>query len=404
MTSLIESPGTAPLPMLGHRRSSNARKYLMFAGIPVLGLAAFAGFGRLAPPVSVRTSVAVRGDVVREVYGRATIESRRRAKLGFDLVGRLADVLVDEGDRVRAGQVVAHLAAQQENIDAYAASSGVSLVKAATARLEANERRAQATLTFLEADTERTRKLAASGSVPPRNLEVAEQELGVARAEMDRIHAEQVESRRQIAVATATTESKAVTVRRASLMSPFDGLVTRRLKDPGDPIVVGSTVLEVIPLDRLWARASIDESMIAALHEGMAAEVTLFSDSAKPLRGTIDRIGSEVDRQTHEALVDILLAETPSPITVGQRADAYIAVARHSNVVRIPIAFVRHDSGGQFVYADRGGRIARVSIVVGTIGRSNLEVTSGLEPGETVLDSLAPASPLPVGRRWKAQP
>jgi multidrug efflux pump subunit AcrA (membrane-fusion protein) len=60
----------------------------------------------------VRVHHVDRGDVVREVFGRGTIESRREAKLGFDMAGRISDVLVDEGDHVKLGQVIAHLEPQ----------------------------------------------------------------------------------------------------------------------------------------------------------------------------------------------------------------------------------------------------------------------------------------------------
>jgi len=92
--------------------------------------------------IPVRAQEISRGDVVVEVFGRGTIESRREVQLGFDMVGRISDLLVDEGDRVKLGQVLGHLAPEQFMADVRTASSGVTLARAAIARLQADDHRA----------------------------------------------------------------------------------------------------------------------------------------------------------------------------------------------------------------------------------------------------------------------
>jgi len=372
--------------------------------LPVLVIVGLLVRHRLTSPVLVTRYVVDRGDVVREVFGRATIESRREVQLGFDLVGRISDVLVDEGDRVKLGQVVAHLAPEQLNAEASAASSGVGLAKAAIARLAADERKAAANLAFMKQDATRIRALAAAGSVSGRDLDLAEQQLSLAQADLDRVHAAQGEAQKQIAVASGTTDTKLATVTRAVLVSPFDGVVIRRFKDPGDTVVVGSTVLRIVAVDRLWARAAVDESSLADLREKMPAEIALLGEPGKPLLGLVDRIGREVDRQTHEVLVDVLLAELPARLAIGRRADVRIALERRTNVTRIPLAMVRSDGSGRFVFVDHGGRIGRVTVQLGAIGAALVEVTSGLAPGDVVLDAPVPGAALAVGRRWTTAP
>lgn len=372
--------------------------------LPVLIIVTLVVRQRLVAPVPVQRHVADRGDVVREVFGRATIESRREVELGFDLVGRVSDVLVDEGDRVELGQVVAHLAPEQLTADVHAASSGIVLAKAAPARLAADERRAQATLAFAQQEAVRMRTLASSGAVSARDLDLAEQQLALAHADLDRVHAAQTEAQKQIAVATSATESKTATVTRAALVSPFDGVVIRRFKDPGDTVVAGSTVLRVVAVDRLWARAAIDESMLSDLREGMPAEIALLGQADAPLHGSVDRIGREVDRQTHEVLVDVLLSRVPARLAIGHRADVHIALERRGQVTRVPLAFLRRDAAGTFVFVDREGRIARAAVQIGITGRDMVEVKSGLSPGGTVLDTRTPGGSLEVGRRWSFEP
>ena len=372
--------------------------------LPIVILVAFAIRHRLVSPVSVLRHVVDRGDVVREVFGRATIESRREVQLGFDLIGRLSDVLVDEGDQVKLGQVVAHLAPEQLTADMRAVSSGIVLAKAAPARLAADERRSLATLTFAQVEAVRIRVLAASGAVNARDLDIAEQQLALAQADLDRVLAAQAEAQKQIAVATSATASKTAMVTRAALVSPFDGVVIRRFKDPGDTVVPGNTVLRIVAVDRLWARAAIDESMLADLREGMPAEISLLGGSGEALRGKVDRIGREVDRQTHELLVDVLLQQVPARLAIGHRADVHIEVERRAHATRVPLAFLRRDESGAFLFTDQAGRIARSAVRLGLVGRDSVEVTSGIEPGATLLGARTPAGVLEVGRRWTETP
>ena len=359
---------------------------------------------RLVAPVAVQHHVVDQGDVAREVFGRATIESRREVELGFDLIGRVSDVLVDEGDRVKLGQVVAHLAPEQLNADMHAASSGIVLAKAAPVRLAADERHAQAALAFAQQEAVRMRALASSGLVNARDLDLAEQQLALVRADLDRVHASQTEAQKQIAVATSATESKTATVTRAALVSPFDGVVIRRFKDPGDTVITGSTVLRIVAVDRLWARAAIDESMLSDLREGMPAEIALLGETGEALRGSVDRIGREVDRQTHEVLVDVLLEQVPARLAIGHRADVHIVIEQRVKVTRVPLAFLRRDALGAFLFVDRERRVARVPVQIGVMGRDMVEVKSGLRPRETVLDTRTPGGTLEVGRRWSSAP
>ena len=372
--------------------------------LPVALVVALLVRHRIVAPVAVHRHGVDRGVVIQEVFGRATIESRREVQLGFDLVGRITDILVDEGDRVKLGQVVAHLAPEQFNADVRAASAGVPRARAVIARIDADERRAQATLSFAQPEATRMRALAASGSVSARDLDLAEQQLALAQADLERVRATQTEAQKEIAVASSATASKAATATRAVLVSPFDGVVIRRFKDPGDTAAVGTTVLRIVAVDRLWARAAVDESMLGALREGLPARITLFGETAGPLQGKVDRIGREVDRQTHEALVDVLFAEVPRQLAIGHRADVHIEVERHKNATRIPLAFLRRDAAGAFAWVDRDGRIARAEVQIGIIGRDYVEVTSGLRPDDLVLDTPTPGAELPTGRRWKAMP
>ncbi len=124
LAARAEAPQTAPAKVATRPLHVRLGRYLGW--LKILPFALVVGLlvrHRLVAPMPVRHHLVDHGDVVREVFGRASIESRREVLLGFDLVGRVSDVLVDEGDQVKLGQVVAHLVPDQLNADVHAATS-----------------------------------------------------------------------------------------------------------------------------------------------------------------------------------------------------------------------------------------------------------------------------------------
>lgn len=371
--------------------------------IPVVVILGVVVWFKVLAPVAAQPYEVRRGEVTEQVFGRGTVEARREAQLGFDMAGRLSDVLVDEGDRVKLGQELAHLAPEQYEAEVRTAASGASLARAALTRLQADQKRAEAALAFAESEEARARGLVSAGSLPQRDLDLATEQLSLARAELARVEAQRAEAARNIDVAKGGVDLKRAIATRTALVSPFDGIVLRRFRDPGDPVAVGATVLRVVATDDLWVRAWIDETALGQLHEGQPATVVFPEDERTRWAGRIARIGRESDRQTHELLVDIAVDKLPPRVAVGQRADVLVQVDRKEDVVRVPLAYVQRDpSGKPWCWVDRGGRIARADLGLGVMGRDDVEVTSGLSEGDTVLNAIAVGGSLPAGRRWKA--
>jgi multidrug efflux pump subunit AcrA (membrane-fusion protein) len=216
--------------------------------VGAVGLLLWVRLWRPVPAEAVRVE---RGLVVHEAFGRGTVESQREAAVGFDLVGRLSEVLVDEGARVTLGQELARLETDQAQADLRTAQTGIGAARAALARFAADEDRARALLTGAEREATKAEALVAAGVVPGQQGDDARDRLRVARADLDRVLAQRAEATRGIDVARGGAEQRRVAMVRASLLAPFDGLVTRRLREPGDTVTVGSTVLRLVDTEQV---------------------------------------------------------------------------------------------------------------------------------------------------------
>lgn len=356
---------------------------------------------RVASPVTVRTAKVERGTVVEEAFGRGTVESQREAAVGFDLVGRLSSVMVDEGARVTLGQELARLETNQAQADLQAAQTGVSAARSSLARIAADEDRARSVLGTAERELARTESLLASGAIPAQQRDDAADRQRVAQAELDRVLAQRSEATRGIDYAAGGAEQRRVAMVRATLLAPFDGLVTRRLRDPGDTVAIGSTVLRIVDTSRVYVSASIDETVLPQLAPDQLATIA-FPGSDVPIAGKVARIAWESDRQTHELVVDVTPDKLDRRVAIGQRADVRIELARHPNVLRVPLAMVQRDDRGPFVWVDRGGRARVARPKMGPAGDGWVAIDEGLAEGDVL---LAPARGVTLtdGRKWVAE-
>jgi HlyD family secretion protein len=354
---------------------------------------------RAFAPVPARVHEVKRGEIREQVYGRGSIESEREAQLGFDLVGRLSDVLVEEGARVSLGQELARLSLEQVQADLRVATTGVAAARSSLARLSAEERRARATLGAAEREEADARELLSRGSISTNQLDLAQDQLRLARAELDRVLAQRAEATRSIEVAQGGATQRAVTVLRATLLAPFEGLISRRLREPGDTVAVGTTVLRLVDTDNVYVSAWIDETALHRVREGNPAIIEL--PSGERVSGVVSRVGWEADRQTHELLVDVKPNAPIGRVAIGQRADVWITTQTKPDVVRLPLPLVQRDAQGAYCYVDRGGRIAIERVQLGTPAPDASEITEGLRAGDTVLSPRDVAGVLPAGRRWK---
>lgn len=357
---------------------------------------------RILSPVAVRVARVDRGPVVEEAFGRGTIESQREATVGFDLVGRVSDVLVDEGARVTLGQELARLETTQAEAELQVARTGVAAARASLQRLAADEERVRALVVGAEREARRTQSMLDSAAGTAQQRDDAADRLRLARADLDRVLAQRAEATRGIELAASGAQQRQVSVLRATLLAPFEGLVTRRLREPGDTVTIGSTVLRIVDTSRVYVRAAVDETVLPRLAEDQRSTIE-FPGSAAPVAGRVTRVSLEADRQTHELVVEVTPDRLDRRVAIGQRADVRIELGRRPDALRVPVAMLHHDDAGPYVLTGRGGRISVVRPRLGAIGRDHVEVLGGLAAGDTLVTGTRPGVSPPAGRRWKAE-
>jgi len=319
--------------------------------------------GREHPVKVAAMPTAISRDALIAAPGRIEAISEE-IRVSSELSGRLKSVSVEEGDRVRKGQVLA----QVENDDY---SARVASAEAALAQREAElertingarsqERRAsQASLKAAEAvlensrrEAERRRNLADHEMVSRDEAERYDRTYQVARAEYERAQQEfslvdadpRVEDRRKAEAAAASARAQLAEARayleKTYIRSPLDGVVLRKFRHAGESVSTqfDSPIVTLADDSTLRVRLDVDETDVAKLHVGQAAYVTAEAYGSQKFTGHVIRVGrilgkknvrtdepsEHVDTKILETLVQLDLGQS---LPLGLRVDSFVQVS-----------------------------------------------------------------------------
>jgi len=242
------------------------------------------------------------------LYGNVDI---RQVQLGLRVGGRIAEMIVDEGDRIEAGQVLARLDAQPYEDAVRAAEAQVASQAATLAKLEAGPREAEiaqaraqlaertADLENAQQALERARQLRPSGAISAAGLDQrqAEKDMAAARVASAReslrllqegTRAEDIAAARaNLQAAQANLSAAKTSLQDAYLRAPAAGVILSRVREPGAIVSPSDTVYVLSLDDPVWVRAYVAEPDLGRVHPGMEVEVVTDTAPDRPYRGRI---------------------------------------------------------------------------------------------------------------------
>jgi RND family efflux transporter MFP subunit len=339
---------------------------------------------KLAPePVAAHEMA--RGPIVGEAMGTGTLEARVKTTIGPRIQERLAQVLADQGDKVKAGQLLARLDDAETQQQVAVAVAALEAARRTAERVTADVERSEAVLALARLDHQRTTGLLATKAASRADVDKTAETLRIAQADLKRSHAAIAEAKSQVVVAEKTLLYRKEQLAFTEIRAPYDGLVIRRDHDPGDVLVPGASLMQIVSLDELWISAWMDETAIPALATGQAARIRFRSEPSRTYAGTVARLGREADRETREFLVDVRVEELPTNWTIGQRAEVLVEIGRQIDAFVLPQSFLVWTAGrpGVFVYQD--GRARWRDVTLGLRGAQDVAVLQGLSAGERVV-------------------
>jgi multidrug efflux pump subunit AcrA (membrane-fusion protein) len=376
------------------------RKQILVPGLVVLAAAIFF----LRPPRAVQVAgVELKPqDALETVLATGRVVGEKTIPLAFPRPGRLARVLVENGDWVKDGQLLMQLENDRELNARAQAKTGLDVAKlglerAATIDLvDAREKvkQAEATAAYAEANFKRQSELLAQNTVTAFQSEQAkkERDLAVSGLEAARNQLKAAEES-QKPLAALRVEQAAADLRRAEtdygetfLRAPFDGQIVEHLADKGEFVQAGQKVVTFIPdTPRTYAEIQADETNAGKFVLGQKAVISSPAFPGKTYPASVERIGSIVDAQRGTFTVRLVTDKLEPELLPESSASVQIVIGEAKAVLLLEQRFLVREAGAATVFIADGSRAKRVPVSVTDLGNGLFGIASGLSSGSIVL-------------------
>ena len=391
-------------------------RWLLPAGVAVAVLAAGALlFTRGTPTEAVAAQFA---PLVRTLQFSARVETLSRVEVGATVTGRVQEVLVREGDSVRAGQPLVRLEADEARAALAQAVASEQQAQARLAGLRSTGRsatraqleQAEANLTAARAELGRVQQLVAQGFLSASRLDDATRAVGVAEAQRDAATAQTqanadrgtdtVQAQAQLQAARAATASARARLGQMLVEAPAAGRVLRRDVEPGQIVQPGRALLGLALDGPTQIVAQVDERFLEQLRVGQRAAVVADAYAGQPLAATVLSIAPAIDAQRGAVEVKFSLDQPPPAfLREDMTLSVEVETARRDRALVLPARAVRQEQGAEKVLVANGRRAVERPLRTGLRTLDAVEVLDGVREGEDVL--LAPA--LKAGDRVRVQ-
>ena len=317
-----------------------------------------------------------------------TVRARTAAVLSSKVMAYVRQVAVQIGDRVRDGQELVTLDAQDFDANVRRAEAGEAEVRASIPEADNGIAAAKANLDLAQATFKRMEELASRKSISNQEFDEASARLKAAQAayDMARSKRTQLDSR----LAQADQDIRAAKIMRdyTRIAAPFAGVVTARSVEPGNLAAPGAPLLTIEREGAYRLEASVDESKIPFVKAGQVVEVSLEALDRK-LTARVAEIVPAVDAASRAYTVKIDLPAQAN-LRSGMFGRASFPMGARP-VLAVPAAAVVVRGQLQSVFVIEDGCARNRLITTGRRGDSVLEVLSGLTENEMVVSPVAPA-------------
>lgn len=342
--------------------------------------------GPLAAVLATVTTVENR-TISPAIFGTGTLEARYTYKIGPTVAGRVKQVNVNVGDRVRAGQLLGEMEPIDLDNRIVAENASSKRAMASVQAAEAQIQDAIARKDFAKIQSKRYEDLLISRSVSAEAVDTKRQENKVAESNLTASRANLEAARQELARANA--DRNGLTQQRSNLrlITPVDGLVASRDVDPGTTVVAGQPVVVVIDPKSLWVNVRFDQLSAAGLQAGLATKIVLRSQKSHAITGTILRVEPFADAVTEEILAKVVFDQLPAPLPpIGELVEVTVSLAKLPSAPVIPNASVQRVDGqlGVWVIEDNELRFAPIKIGAADL-EGNVQIVDGLKTGQQIV-------------------
>jgi RND family efflux transporter MFP subunit len=319
----------------------------------------------------VEAAAPERSSITERLSLIGSLRAKQRVEIMPKVSGRLVELRVDRGDRVRAGQIVARLEDDELRQQVRRAEAAHQVAQASLA-----QRRAE--LANRETELERYRNLSADGVVSSQQLETAVMNVEVTRAQMSLADA-------QIAQAKAELEELRIRLGQTEIASPLTGVVATRFLDAGTLVSSTTPIFLILDLSTMITVVNVPEREVNKIGVESPARVTVDALAGEEFEGRVVRISPILDPQTRTAPVEIELENAGELLKAEMFARVDLSLETEREALMIPRDALVHRSDRQGVFLLEGETVRFQPVVPGLTEGDLVEIVEGLDERDIVV-------------------
>lgn len=289
-----------------------------------------------APPREVSLETPGRGEIVQTITAPGEVELVDEAEIASQVVGRVVELNVQDGQRVKAGEVLVRLDDTDARARLDSAKAQIARLRAAIAQSEADRDKAQR-------DLNRLTQLAERAVVTPT-------ELADSRSAKAKSDAALLMTQNELIEAEAMLRSSQQMLDYTVIKAPIDGVVVGLDLEVGEVVIAGTTnlpgtvMMSVGDPTRLRVRADVDETDVPMVQTGQASQIYLLADPTKPVSGSVEQVAPKGKKTGEVVSFETLVrvdAKGPS-LRPGMTATVEVEVKRAKDALGVPVQAVVH--------------------------------------------------------------
>jgi RND family efflux transporter MFP subunit len=314
-----------------------------------------APLAKLERPVQVQRVAFENGASAREFVG--VVRARYETDLGFRVSGKIVERLVNVGDRVRVGDMIARLDPQDLRLQ----------VESAEAELAA----ATSSLTQAAADLDRYTQLKARGYAPV--------------AEFDRKKAANDEAEGRVGRARRALDIARNQLTYADLKAGADGVITATRAEPGQVVAIGQAVVQLAHKGEKEAVVALPETWLGEVRQAKPA-VRLWSDGDRIYQARLRELSPQADAATRTYAARFTIPDADDAVAYGMTATVTLSRPGEETVAKLPLSAVLNRGKGASVFVvDDGGALTLRNVTVSSFNGDVAFVTAGVSDGDRVV-------------------
>lgn len=309
--------------------------------------------------ISVKVAAAQFINTVPKLMLNGTIEGHTSANISAKISGRIEEVLVSEGQYVKAGDPLVKLESVELANQLRTAADAVT--------------KAQINYDLALTDYNRYQKLYNQGAVSQQQLDTAIAKLKIAQADLSSAVSSQSNAQQQYGYGV--------------ISAPVDGVVANVTAAVGQVVSPGAPLMVVQDINTVYAVVNIEQKDLALVKAGQKAEVIVDAYNGKVFNGTVELMNPEAGTGNRMFRTKVKINNPDNALKVGMFAKVALVIGEPTPILTVPQAAVIQKQGIYYVFTVENDKVVRRQVEIGAVNGDTIEIKTGIKPGVQVVIS-----------------